>query len=205
MLPISSDAIIEKNKVTSDGTWILLLEINYESEDSIRVCLNNETITWNSYTWLPAIFTLSGIIETKDGEIPSIPLCIYDLGRNIIPLLEKYDGGIGAEVIIRVVHSKYLSNTTPELEEVTEIISASVDDSTKIEFKLGSENLVDRACPQGRYLKNQCRFIFKGADGRCGYTGAETECNRTFSRCKELSNTTRYGGFLGVGTIGVQV
>lgn len=205
MLPLSSNAIIEKNKVTSDGTWLLLLEINYPGEDSIRVCLNNEIITWDSETWIPAIFSLTGIVETKDAEVPSVPLSIIDIGRNIIPLLEEFDGAIGAEVIIRVVHSKYLANTTPEYEENMEIISTAIDDSAKIQFKLGSESLIDRACPPQRYLKNQCRFIFKGVDGRCGYSDAETECDRTFSRCQELLNSTRFGGFLGVGTLGVQI
>ena len=287
MLPISSNAIIEKNKVTSDGTWLLLLEILYENESPIYICLNNETVIWDSKTWVPAIFNLSGIVETKDAEVPSIPLTIFDLNRNIIPILEKYDGGIGAEVIIRVVHSKYLSNTVPELEESTEIIDATVDDGARITFKLGAENLINRRCPQQRYTKNNCRFIFKEAEltftsggiteitnshyikgdvsghtanitevrltsgsfaggdaagtlkiftinggfqaetisiysdsafttlvqadaatlsgpstGRCGYTGSETDCNRSFARCEELGNKTRFGGFIGLSTTG---
>ena len=204
-LDISSNAILEKNKISSDGTWLLLLEILYGVEEPLRLCLNNEQITWNSEIWYPAIFTLSGMTETKDGEVPSIPLTIIDLNRILIPYLEKYNGGIGATVIIRVVHSKFLSSPTPELEELTEIIDCSIDDSATISFKLGAESLIDRICPPGRFLKNQCRFVFRGASGRCGYAGSETECNRTFARCKELSNSTRYGGFPGVGTIGIQI
>jgi phage-related protein len=287
MLPISSQAIIEKNKITSDGVWLLLLEILYENEEPVCVCLNNETINWDNKTWLPAIFNLSGIVETKDAEIPSIPLTIFDLNRTLIPILEKYNGGIGAQVIIRVVHSKYLSNTIPEFEEITEIIDATIDDSAKITFKLGAENLIDRRCPQQRYLKNNCRFIFKQAEltftsggvteitnshyikgdvsghtakivdiklksgafsngdasgiltiftinggfqaetisiyndntftnlvqsnvatldgsstGKCGYVGSETDCNRSFTRCKELGNERRFGGFIGVSATG---
>lgn len=287
MLPISSNAIIEKNKVTSDGTWLLLLEITYEDETPVYVCLNNTSVTWNSNTYLPAIFNLSGITETKDAEVPSIPLTIFDLNRTFTPIIEDNDGGIGAEVVIRVVHSAYLDNTTPEFEETTEIIDCVIDDSARIQFKLGAENLQDRRCPQQRYLKNNCRFIFKRAElefisggtveiesghyiqgfsssstakvvevrltsgswaagdavgkiiintidgafqgeiislytdleftnrialnaciavgtssGKCGYTGSETECNRSFARCEELNNKTRFGAFPSVGSTG---
>lgn len=202
-LDISSNAILEKNKISSNGTWLLLLEIIYTGEPTIYLCLNNAEIEWNSQTWLPAIFTLSGIVETKDAEVPSIPLTIIDLNRSIIPILERYNGGIGATVIIRVVHSNYLENTIPELEETTEIIDVSIDSKMQVQFKLGSESLIDRSCPPGRYLKNHCRFVFKGSDGRCGYIGVEANCNRTYARCKELYNSTRFGGFPGVGTIGI--
>lgn len=38
-----------------------------------------------------------------------------------------------------------------------------------------------------------CQYrMFK--DARCGYTGAETTCDKTMSRCKELGNVTRFGG-----------
>lgn len=286
-LNVSSEAIIEKNKITSDGTWLLLIEFNYEDEESVRICLNGESVEWDSYTWYPAIFSLSDIVENKDGEIPVIPLTITDINRTLIPILEEYNGGIGAEVIIRIVHSKYLSNLTPEFEEITEVIDTVVDDSAKITFKLGAENLIDRRCPQQRYLKNNCRFIFKRtsiqfssggileltpdywikgdtsgdtakiidvklssgifangtaagelviqtlsgpfqietfsaytdadclilaqsdtgtvatiSSGKCGYTGAEIACNRSFQRCEELNNKTRFGGFIGVGATG---
>lgn len=204
-LPISTDAVIEKNKITSNGAWIILLEILYEHEDPIRICLYSEEITWDGKVWLPAVFKLTGATETKDSEVPSMPFTITDESRNIIPILERYNGGVGAEVIKRIVHSKYLSNTTPESEERTEIIDVLISSNSEIQFKLGAENLQDRACPQGRFLKNQCRFSFKGVDGRCGYPGTELECNRTFARCKELNNSTRFGGFIGIGTIGVMI
>jgi len=287
MLPISSQAIIEKNKINSDETWLLLLEINYPNESSVFVCLNNEEVVWNGDTYLPAIFNLSGIVESKDAEVPSIPLTIFDLNRTLIPIIEKYDGGVGAEVIIRVVHSGYLSNLVPELEETTEIIDVTIDDSARISFKLGAENLINLRCPLQRYLKNNCRFRFKEAEltfntggiteikadqyikgdtsgdtakiievkltngaftasnatgilkiltiqgsfqaetislysdenftnliqagvatlpgvsrGRCGYTGSETSCDRSYARCKELNNSKRFGGFIGVGATG---
>ena len=39
-----------------------------------------------------------------------------------------------------------------------------------------------------------CRWLkFKGTE--CGYDGAETWCDRSYARCKELGNTDNFGGF----------
>ena len=300
-LDISSDAIIEKNKLTSDNAELLLIEINYEDEETIRICLNNDTVPWDGETWYPAIFSLQGMTETKDAEIPNITLNFVDIGNIFIPIIEEYAGCSGAEIIIRIVHSKYLSNTTPHLQETMEIISSSVDSKALVTINLGAENLANLRIPKQRYLKNNCRFKFKvgsfsfssggvlvpevgnyikddasgnpgtckiikilgvandgsftwaagtakgviqylhidgGLDwdthwyppdyihlysdeactnllqsdiavwdsepiGRCNYTGTETECNRSFSRCQELGNTIRFGGFPGVGSGGL--
>ncbi len=41
---------------------------------------------------------------------------------------------------------------------------------------------------------SSCRWRrFKG--GRCGYTGEETWCDRSYARCSELGNTDNFGGF----------
>lgn len=200
-LDISSNAILEKNKIASDNVWLLLLKITYPSEVPVRVCLNNETINWNSQSWLPAIFSLSGISESKDAEVPVVSLGFVDLNNVVIPFLEEYSGAVGAEIIIYVVNSKYLENTTPELEETMEIIGCSVGHSSTVAFQLGTENLMQRRLPQNRYLKNHCRFDFKST--LCGYSAGETECNRTLTRCTELINAARFGGFPGVGTKGL--
>lgn len=37
-----------------------------------------------------------------------------------------------------------------------------------------------------------CPWVFK--DTTCGYSGAETQCDRTYDRCIELINEARFGG-----------
>ena len=201
-LDINSDAITEKNKMNSTGKWLLLVKFTYLTEDPVRLCLNNTTISWNAQTWYPAIFSVSGITETKDGDIQSFPLTIVDFNGIIIPILEQYKGAVGADVDIYVVHSDYLLTATPEVHVDAEVLAPSLSGNHAVTFRLGSTDLSAKRCPVNRYLKNTCRFAFKGADGRCGYSGAETECNRSFVRCTELENQARYGGFPGVGQVG---
>lgn len=199
-LDISSNAILEKNKLNQTGVWLLLVKFTYQTETPVCICLNNEEVSWNGDTWYPAIFSLSGITETKEGDVPSIPLTIVDFNGILIPILEEYDGAIDADVDIYVVHSDYLDNLVPEVHVDAKVISTSIAGNNTITFSLGGNNLANKRCPNNRYLKSACRFDFKGT--LCGYTGTETDCDRTFARCTELGNQTRYGAMIGVGSLG---
>lgn len=201
-LNISNYAISAKNALNSNDVWLTLLEIDYPGEDTIRVVLNNESIQWNSQTWLPYPFKLGPIDDSKDGEVSEVTLTVFDFTRTLTPLIEEYGGGLGAEMTIRVVIADNLQETTPEFEITLEIIAADTDGQGGIQFTLGADNLINYRTPQDRYLKNHCRYDhFK--DSYCGYTGSETQCNRTFARCIEIGNETRYGGTPGIGVKGI--
>lgn len=200
-LELSDAAIADKNKLVSNVAWIDFLEFIYESEDPIRVCSDNASVTWNSYTWLPVEFTKPEIEETKEAQIPDVSISFYDITQEVTPLLDKYDGAVGATVKLYTVLSTQLDNSTPEIEEEMELLSTSIDYRSIITFKLGAENLLNQKCTPNRFLKNFCRYTSLD-DERCGYTGTETECNRTFARCKELGNQNRFGGEPAIGRLG---
>jgi len=200
-LSISTQAIQEKNKLASGDPWLLLVEIIYPNEEPVRAVWNTENIAWDGETWYAFPFSLSDIEESKEAEIPEVSLTIFDIERRIIPLIDAYGGGIGASLWVRIVHSAYLDNNTPEFEHEFEIIAVSVGHDFSVKFTLGAENLSNKRSPVSRYLKGHCRYKqFKGPE--CGYDGTETECSRTFERCRELSNQARFGGFPGIGRIG---
>jgi len=201
-ITIPTSVTQENNRLSSDNISLLLLEITYPTETPVYICLNNTTITWNGHTWLPVSFSLTGLQETKDAEIPSVSLIFVDIDRIITPFLEEYAGAVGATVIMRVINSKYyLSNLIPEIEETFEILSCSVDSKNRITFKLGGENLLNRRCPKNRYLRNHCRFVFKS--DLCGYEGLATNCSLDFNACTALGNISRFGGFPAVGNRGI--
>lgn len=202
-LEISDAAIADKNKLISNVAWIDFLKFEYESEDPIRVCSYNEYVTWNGYTWAPVAFTKPEIEETKEAQIPDVSISFYDITQELIPLIDKYDGAVGATVTLYTVLSTQLSSATPEIEETMELLSTSVNHQSVITFKLGAENLLNQKCTPNRFLKNFCRYTGLD-DDRCGYTGSETECDRTFARCKELGNQARFGGMPAIGRLGYQ-
>lgn len=200
-LNISTDAVTEKNKLASSSPWIILLEIAYPDEAPVRVCYNTENVTWDGFTWYAVPFELGDLDHSKEESTPSVSLNIVDIERRIIPTIDQYNGGVGATVYIRVVHADHLDNADAEIEEVTYIKDVVVDHASRVKFTLGAENLTNLRNPPDRFLKGHCRYKeFKGS--LCGYSGTETECNRTFERCRELGNQKRFGGFPGVGRQG---
>jgi len=200
-ISLSSQAIIEKNKLTSTGAFIVLLKVTFDST-SVYLCRNNEDITWNGETWSAYYFQLGDINETKEGELPTVDLNIWDINRVLTPTLADYAGGVGTSVDIYIVNTALLSETDPLRHETFNISEVSIDSMNKITFRLSVANLATRRSPKNRFLKTHCRYKeFKGS--HCGYSGSETECDRTFARCKELENQMRFGGFPGVGQTGI--
>ena len=203
-LSMSSSGILEKNKLTSDEVWVILLEFYYEGSGYVRIAQNNEDVTWNGETWLayPA-FNLGDIEETKDGEIPQLNLTIYDVYRKLIPIIDDLGGGVGGTVTVYIVHGTSAKiSSEAEFEYTLDIVGTSIQGNHTINLKLGGENLYSYRIPQDRYFKDHCRYkMFKGT--YCGYSGGETVCSRTFVRCKEIGNQARFGGFPGVGRTGV--
>jgi len=202
--PLSAAAMADKNKITSNIVWMDLLEIQYPDEDPVRVCNNGEAVTWGGHTWSPSPFVSPESEETKDAQVPDIQLRFWDVNKTLIPIIDDHGGGIGATVIVRTVLSNLLGTSTCERQEEMEILETAVTSQGLVTFSLGAENLACRRCPPNRYLKNHCRYRqFK--DDYCGYAGAETACDRTFARCKELGNQARFGGMPAIGRLGYKV
>ena len=200
-LDISAGATADKNKLRSDVTWIDLLKFEYGEETPVRVCSYDESVTWDSQTWHPVAFTKPEIEETKDAQIPDVTISFHDITQEIIPIIDKYDGAVGATVTLYTVLSTQLGSSTPEIEETMEVLATSVDYRGVVTFKLGAENLLNQKATPDRFLKNFCRYAELG-DENCGYSGSETECDRTFARCKALGNQARFGGFPAIGRLG---
>lgn len=200
-LSISTGATEDKNKLFSNVTWIDFLEFQYESEDPVRVCSYDEVVTWKGYTWSPVAFTKPEIEETKEAQIPDVSISFVDITQELIPILDQYDGAVGATVTLYTVLSTQLDSDTPEIEEEMEVLSTAIDSNSVISFKLGAENLLNQKCTPNRFLKNFCRYKVFGGE-YCQYSGTETECNRSFARCQELENQERFGGFPAIGRLG---
>lgn len=202
-LTISTDATADKNTLNSNIVWIDLLEISYEEEETIRVCNNNESVIWDGEEWLAVPFAAPEIEETKDAQVPNIKLSFWDMDGSLSVIVDNNSGAIGATVTLRKILSSNVETSTCEREEEMEVLSASITSKGLISFSLGAENLSTKRCPVNRYLKNHCRYEeFKGE--YCGYSGSETECDRTFARCKELENQERFGGQPAIGSLGYQ-
>ena len=149
------------------------------------------------YTACP--FRRDEIEETSKGNQPRIKLQLGNVDDVVRDYMTANPVMNGAKVRLLLVHSGFL-NEAPVQDLWWEIMDANCD-AAWATFELGADNLSRRRFPQGRILKNHCRWQFKSAG--CGYSGAATSCSKTLSACRTLSNSARFGGFPGVGSGGI--
>lgn len=197
MLSISAISRAEKNKLSTDSCFLVLLEIRLEN--TIYICYNNEDVTWQGQLYQAFPFEIGETNESSDGSDPNISLKVSNVAQGFQWYVEDSGGGVGTEIVLRVVNSKNM-NGNPDLEEVYNVISCKVTEQW-IEFTLGNDYSAKTRRPLDRYMKNNCRFAYKGV--RCGYNGNMSTCDHTLADCREHRNSKRYGGFPGIDQKGV--
>jgi len=201
-LSLSSAAIVEKNKLTSSGAWIILLKVVFPDLTTIRLARNTEDVVWpstggNTYTAFP--FEIDDAQEEGSGAHSILNIRVGNVTRTIQTYMEQTGnaGGVGSDVDLYVVHSDHLDLTTAEIHE-TFVVTSSFADSKWAVFELSARNQVNVIFPQYRFMKNFCRWSFR--DYGCGYSGATsyTTCNKTLSDCRLRGNVRYFGGFPGI-------
>ena len=199
MLSISAISRAEKNKLSTDSCFLILLEIRLQNV--VYICYNNEDVTWNGHLYQAFPFEIGETSEDSDGSDPNVSLRVDNTAQGMQWYVEESGGGVGTEVILRVVNSLNLSsNDPPDLEEVYTVLSCNISEQW-VEFTLGTDYSAKTRRPLDRYMKNSCRFKYKGM--RCGYSGNKQTCDHTLSDCRAHGNSTRFGGFPGIDQKGV--
>ena len=187
-MDLSTAAIIEKNKVSTDGVWLLLAEIAVTGEDTIRLVNNNENITFQGQTYYMFPFQLSPVKESS-SELSNTTLAVSNVTGAIQQIVEQYDGIVGAKVKVFAINTNVPDYIAAEENFV---VTGTTADSNNVTFKLGTDFLFTKRFPNTRILKDYCPFKYKGK--RCGYTGNLETCEKTLADCRLHNNNVRFGG-----------
>ena len=187
---------IEKNKLSSSGAWLWLLDIYIDSEDTLHFVDNIENFTYLGTVYYKCNFHMSPYDKSEPGRLSNVTLEITnaDLVGYVLPYVDDYDGLIGCNIVRTPVNSKFLSIDMSAKSEDFIVTGCSAGEKS-ISFVLGAPSPLSRGFPSGRYFGGYCRYVrrFKGAE--CGYSGAESSCNGTPEDCEDnKSNLARFGG-----------
>lgn len=205
MRSLPAGLITAKNSLQDSYPILILLDIALPSADpatTLYLVRNTENITWNSQLYTAFPFDITAVNQGRNTELPTVNLSISNVNRVMQSYVEELDGAIDSEVIITRIHSNHVTSAD-YFDKWYFIITSTECNNQTVNFVLSSRNIYDTRFPRNRMRRNVCRFRFKSTE--CGYAGAETSCNRTFSRCLELANTERYGGFTNIGGSGLQL
>lgn len=154
----------------------------------------NVTFDGQAYTAFPIRYDVIG--EGTNGRIDKTKLTLGNVSRLIESYLQNYDLR-GKKISIKTIFRDTLANPADYREDIYYVDRYS-SDQQNVSFVTASKfDVLYYIIPQQQYRRTICRYKdFKGT--RCGYAGAETECNRTLQRCEELGNQTRFGGQDGI-------
>ena len=186
----------EKAKQENRPIYLYIIE-DYDGSNDLYLVGYDEDVVYDSvtYTRFPIMHEFTG--ENNQGRIDQVKVRLANVSRLIQLYLEQYDFR-GKKVIIRTVWVNQLSDPDAHMDDIFYIDNYTAD-QTNVEFTLtGKFDVLGMDLPARRYARNYCSWKFKSSE--CGYAGAETECNKTQQRCKQLNNYQRFGAFPSVPT-----
>jgi len=182
----------EKNK-SANAPVHLFTVYDYDSlGNDLYLAESDADVEFDSVTYRKFPIKYDAIGENNSGEIEKLKITAANISREIGGYLEIYDLR-GKKVAIKTVWLDQLADTDNYLEDVFYIDSYSADEKNVVFTLTGKLDLLDVQVPVWRFSRNFCRWDFKST--QCGYSGAETSCNKTKQRCEQLANLQRFGGF----------
>jgi lambda family phage minor tail protein L len=189
---INSTFTQEKNKAVNSPLFLYTI-YNYNGlDDDLNFARWDTDIVYGGVTYTKFPITHEKISENTSGEVDTVQIRISNVNRLIQSFLEDYSWS-GKKIIIKQVWADHLDDAEAYIMHEYYIDSYSTNEMEAV-FTLTSKfDVLDIVLPGGTYNRNYCRWKFKSSE--CGYSGAETTCNKTLQRCRELGNQERIGAF----------
>lgn len=209
-MALSLQTIQDKNSLGTDAVFLVLLSIVIPGVPEVTITSNGDNVLWSSKTWLAFPFDISELTEEGSGEIPQWTITLDNRQRVIEKYLSDYDqylkeNGIeGNEIVstLYIVNSKDLSNLEP-IKSITFTLQSPSTTYENATFVMTVKSPFNINTPKRRFVKEFCYWKFKGTE--CGYTGTGVSCDKSLAACRGYSNSTRFGGFPGVGYGGIRL
>jgi hypothetical protein len=203
-MSVPVELVQDLHLLSSDGTLMVMLEVDLDSGEFIRLTCANMDIEWRTYTWQSDIPFVVGLLNlTTAGKLPEAVIRVYDPLHVIEPRIIENDGFCGLPAVVYVINSKHLDQVVPIFEIEFEIQRPKKGGDI-IEFSLGTNSPLNKLFPSQLITTDRCGY--QGADSTylgfkgplCQYSGSDTTCERTFYACVDKSNTENYRGVPGL-------
>jgi len=194
----SLDATFKNEKNSQSNEPLFLYSIyDYDGASTNLYFVDySKNVTYDGQEYVRFPITHNSISENTNGEIGNVTVTLSNVSRLIQAYLEAYDFR-RKKVTIKQVWANQLADTDAYIEDIFYIDSYTADQQNVTFTLTGKFDILSVELPARKYSRNYCGWKTLGCT-ECGYAGAETECNKTLKRCRELGNSARFGGFTSV-------
>ncbi len=163
--------------------------------------LDNETMqsfSYNGEDYFGAPLTLGEIKRDDNSGVSKLNIKLSNVALSISGIIgQRGDVITDAPAVLTQVFLDVNTNTL--LPQYSLILFAGRCNNLKLDYEEASMDIetslggYEIQAPIMKY-RTTCQ-VRRFKDCRCGYTGTETKCDRTFARCKELGNEENFRGF----------
>ena len=176
-----------------------LLKIELEG-GSIYI-LDNETLDtlrYNGEDYIGAPLSFDTIKKDDSSSVSKLQVELSNVGLAISGIIGRRGDVItNAPAVLTLVFLDVNTNTL--LSDKKQVLYAGRCNNLKLDYETAKMDIetslggYEIQAPAMKY-RTTCQ-VRRFKDCRCGYTGSETKCDRTFERCKELNNQGNFRGF----------
>lgn len=167
--------------------------LSLEFSPPLRYTTCDVPLAFQGNLYTPRSFEVGELQYSIDSGVDSVTVSIDVADRDPSLLVEFVGGTPGdttAHLYLQVLDANYKEIATAVLfsgkidsyEHSTDVLTTTIASF----HSLWNKMTMERSTPH-------CRRNFRQVD--CGYAGAETACDRSYIRCGQLANTTRFNGF----------
>lgn len=207
MRVLTSALVTEKNRLASESAWLTLLEVEITSSVVLYLVAHPQAVTFDGRTYNPFPFSVEPVQTDTKGGLAEVVVNVANVDRSVGAYVEQNDLR-GNRVRMLVVHSANLADPNAiTIDEIYEISDIEVTEQA-VTFRLGHERLLSQRLPGGRYLRDNCRWVYKSpiddVGGGCGYAGGLASCDKVLeggNGCRAHGNQARFGAFPGLPSV----
>lgn len=196
MRSLVASLIAEKNALASPSAWLPLITVEVTASEILRLVPNPTDIVFDGLTYVAFGCEIGELTQDAKGGLHELSISVSNVTREISAYIETHELR-GRRVRIQYVNSANLGDPDAVvLDETYEIMSLHVKGSQFVTFTLGHDRISSHPFPAGRFLRDNCRWIYKSSE--CGYAGGLATCAKTLegsNGCRAHANQSRFGGF----------
>lgn len=163
---LSSNLIIEKNRVHGKDAWIVLLTITLADATTFRFARDNRDVVFDGETYTAFNFDFAPPEQNSEADLHPATLRVSGITRILQPYLEQLDGPYGATFTVTVVNRGLLAESYAELQDTYDVHGCICDERWTT-FTLGPASLLMQRYPLYRYFAGHCNWQFESAE--CHY------------------------------------
>lgn len=197
MRDLDAASTTEKNASANKPIFLYTIHDYDGADGNLYFAEHDADVVFDGVTYSKFPIKHEFTTENTQNQIDAVSLSVANVSRLIEAYLMNYDLR-GKKVDIIMVWANRLDDADSKIVS-SYYIDTYIATEQSVTFTLSSKfDLLDVPLPARTCLRNYCSWKFKSTE--CGYSGAETICNKTMQKCRELSNQLRFGGFPSVPT-----